>query len=106
MMAISELGAIQELPKFSDVQIKVAKHSGKFPTFHAKVWRYVDAKSQDLGSVIIGSSNMSALGLTDGVEWDVSISAGSPETEGLLKTRDDTFNVYWEDKYGTSGTWY
>src|SRR3954451_23076414 len=60
---------------------------------HAKAWLFHRATGLSTGYV--GSSNLSAPALTDGLEWNVRLS--NVEQAHLLQTFADTFDSYWED---------
>ncbi|SDX93707.1 Helicase conserved C-terminal domain-containing protein [Modestobacter sp. DSM 44400] len=60
---------------------------------HAKAWLFHRATGMSTGYV--GSSNLSAPALTDGLEWNVRLS--NVEQAHLLQTFGDTFDSYWED---------
>ncbi|WP_138732040.1 DUF3427 domain-containing protein [Modestobacter excelsi] len=61
---------------------------------HAKAWLFHRATGLSTGYV--GSSNLSAPALTDGLEWNVRLS--NVEQAHLLETFADTFDSYWEDQ--------
>ena len=60
---------------------------------HAKAWLF--HRGTGLSTGYVGSSNLSAPALTDGLEWNVRLS--SVEQAHLLDTFADTFDSYWED---------
>jgi len=60
---------------------------------HAKAWLF--HRSSGLSTGYVGSSNLSAPALTDGLEWNVRLS--NVEQSHLLETFADTFDSYWED---------
>ncbi|WP_369134653.1 DUF3427 domain-containing protein [Modestobacter sp. I12A-02662] len=60
---------------------------------HAKAWLF--HRSTGLSTGYVGSSNLSAPALTDGLEWNVRLS--NVEQAHLLAMFADTFDGYWED---------
>ena len=60
---------------------------------HAKAWLF--HRNSGLSTGYVGSSNLSAPALTDGLEWNVRLSAA--EQGHLLDTFDATFESYWAD---------
>src|SRR4051794_7678467 len=60
---------------------------------HAKAWLFHRATGLSTGYV--GSSNLSAPALTDGLEWNVRLS--NVEQSHLLETFAETFDSYWEN---------
>src|SRR3954470_8085878 len=60
---------------------------------HAKAWLFHRATGMSTGYV--GSSNLSAPALTDGLEWNVRLS--NVEQAHLLETFSETFDSYWAD---------
>ncbi len=60
---------------------------------HAKAWLF--HRDSGLSTGYVGSSNLSAPALTDGLEWNVRLS--SAEQGHLLDTFSATFDSYWAD---------
>lgn len=60
---------------------------------HAKAWLF--HRDTGLSTGFVGSSNLSAPALTDGLEWNVRLS--SVEQGHLLTTFAETFEGYWAD---------
>lgn len=59
---------------------------------HAKAWLF---HRPTLATAYVGSSNLSRTALTDGLEWNVRLSAA--EQPHLLETIEATFEDYWND---------
>ncbi|WP_448616207.1 DUF3427 domain-containing protein [Modestobacter sp. URMC 112] len=73
-------------------EVKVS-YETRTTRLHAKAWLFHRATGMSTGYV--GSSNLSAPALTDGLEWNVRLS--TVEQAHLLETFADTFDSYWED---------
>jgi len=61
---------------------------------HAKAWLL--HRDSGFSTAFIGSSNMSAPALVDGLEWNVRVS--SIENSSILNRFETTFESYWEDR--------
>ncbi len=59
---------------------------------HAKAWLF---HRERLSTAYIGSSNLSRAAMTDGLEWNVRLSAA--EQPHLVETFKATFDDYWND---------
>lgn len=73
-------------------EVKVS-YETRTTRLHAKAWLFHRATGMSTGYV--GSSNLSAPALTDGLEWNVRLS--NVEQAHLLQTFAETFASYWED---------
>ena len=60
---------------------------------HAKAWLFHRASGSS--TAYIGSSNLSAPALLDGLEWNVRLAA--LETPAMLRKFEGTFEAYWEE---------
>ena len=60
---------------------------------HAKAWLF--QRASGASTAYIGSSNLSAAALLDGLEWNVRLAA--LETPDMLRKFQDTFDTYWEE---------
>jgi superfamily II DNA or RNA helicase len=60
---------------------------------HAKAWPFHRASGSS--TAYIGSSNLSAPALLDGLEWNVRLAA--LETPAMLRKFEGTFEAYWEE---------
>ena len=61
---------------------------------HAKAWLL--HRDSGFSTAFIGSSNMSAAALVDGLEWNVRVS--SVENHSILARFETAFESYWEDR--------
>jgi superfamily II DNA or RNA helicase/HKD family nuclease len=60
---------------------------------HAKAWLF--HRASGTSTAYIGSSNLSAPALLDGLEWNVRLAA--LETPAMLRKFEGTFEAYWEE---------
>ena len=60
---------------------------------HAKAWLF--HRASGASTAYIGSSNLSAAALLDGLEWNVRLAA--LETPAMLSKFQNTFDTYWEE---------
>jgi HKD family nuclease len=60
---------------------------------HAKAWLF--QRETGFHTAYVGSSNLSAPALTDGLEWNVRLS--SVESDKVLEKFRKTFESYWQD---------
>jgi len=60
---------------------------------HAKAWLF--HRESGYGTALVGSSNLSAAAMTEGLEWNVRLS--QVETPGVLDQFRTTFEQYWNE---------
>ncbi len=82
--ALHEMGA----------QVKVS-YDTSATRLHAKAWLF--ERRTGFSTAYIGSSNMSVAALSDGLEWNVRVSA--IESPAVLEKFRKTFDTYWADRY-------
>ena len=87
----TEARAVAELHRIG-AQVKVA-HEDVPTRLHAKAWLF--QRNSGLSTAYIGSSNMSRSALTDGIEWNVRISAA--DLPHIVEKFDAVFRRYWDD---------
>ncbi|YCQ17391.1 DUF3427 domain-containing protein [Arthrobacter sp. Z1-15] len=90
-MGATERRAIDELVlKYgADVRINYETHATRL---HAKAWLF--RRNTGFDTAYVGSSNLSAPAMLDGLEWNVKLSSvGTPD---LLRKFEVTFDSYWE----------
>ncbi len=73
-------------------QVKVSYDSRR-TRLHAKAWLF--HRDSGYSTAYIGSSNMSAPALVEGLEWNVRVSR--TENPRVLKKFESTFESYWQD---------
>ncbi|MFF3036703.1 DUF3427 domain-containing protein [Arthrobacter citreus] len=90
-MGATERRAIDELVlKYgAEVRINYETHATRL---HAKAWLF--RRKTGFDTAYVGSSNLSAPAMLDGLEWNVKLSSvGTPD---LLRKFEITFDSYWE----------
>ncbi|CEA09676.1 UvrABC system protein B [Arthrobacter saudimassiliensis] len=90
-MGATERRAIDELVvKYgAEVRINYETHATRL---HAKAWLF--RRNTGFDTAYVGSSNLSAPAMLDGLEWNVRLSSvGTPE---LLQKFEITFDSYWQ----------
>ncbi|MBG0738543.1 DUF3427 domain-containing protein [Paeniglutamicibacter antarcticus] len=92
-MGATERRAIDDLvTKYgAEVRINYETHATRL---HAKAWLF--RRSTGFDTAYVGSSNLSAAAMLDGLEWNVRLS--SVGTARLLQKFEITFDSYWEQR--------
>lgn len=91
-MGATDLRAVDELARLG-AEVKVS-YETQATRLHAKAWHF--HRATGYSTAYVGSSNMSRAALTDGVEWNVRLSA--VEAPHLIEAFADNFESYWEDE--------
>ena len=91
----TEVRAVDELSHLPGGTVKV-EYEGKRSRLHAKAWIF--RRNSGFSTAYIGSSNVSKDALTDGLEWNVKITAQDmPDMYGRIEA---SFNQLWsKDNY-------
>lgn len=92
-MGATERGALDRLIEEFGAEVQVSYETRR-TRLHAKAWLFKRNTGFDTGYV--GSSNLSAPALLDGLEWNVRLSAHA--TPQLLRKFEATFEQYWNDR--------
>ena len=90
-MGATERRALDELSRLG-AEVKVSYDSTR-TRLHAKAWLF--HRDSGFSTACIGSSNLSAAAMLDGVEWNVRLS--QIDNDPILRKFQTTFDQYWED---------
>ncbi|MFA7157270.1 MAG: DUF3427 domain-containing protein [Bacilli bacterium] len=91
-MSATDFKAVEELFKLQNTEIKVSYDTER-TRLHAKA--YVFKRENGFTTAYIGSSNMSNVAMSTGLEWNVKLS--EKESFEIITKINATFETYWND---------
>lgn len=88
----TESVAVEKLASLPGVELKISL-DGQRSRLHAKAWMF--HRKTGFGSALVGSANLSAAALLNGIEWTVKFTqSGQPE---LFAAAEAHFETLWND---------
>ncbi len=91
-MGASDAKAIVELSKLNNTEVKIS-YDIERTRLHAKA--YIFKRLNGFTTAYVGSSNMSHVAMTSGLEWNVKLS--EKESVAVIKKMQSTFESYWNN---------
>lgn len=82
--------AIEQLSELPNTEIRIS-YNTEIERLHAKA--YIFVRNSGMNTAYIGSSNLSKSAQTDGLEWNMRVTA--MENPHIIKTALATFDMYW-----------
>src|SRR5690606_26461238 len=91
-MGATDAKAVRELSKLKNTQIKISYNTTN-ERLHAKAYYF--HRNTGFHTAYIGSSNFSRSALTDGLEWNLKVTA--KEVPHIIDKCQKTFETYWQN---------
>ncbi len=92
-MGATEARAVKALAELPNVQLRISL-DGRRTRLHAKAWIF--KRANGFGTAYIGSANLSASALVNGIEWTVKITERN--NSDVYQNADAHFETLWNDK--------